>query len=68
MPTVQPVVCEGGRTRVSLDYFKNHRIIFISLESTEKGALEIMGENPLTFIPFDDPPKKVNHPLNQSPP
>ena len=28
-------------------------------ESTASGATEMMGENSLTFIPFDDPSKKV---------
>ena len=30
-----------------------------NLESTANGAQEMMGENSLTFIPFDDPPKAV---------
>jgi hypothetical protein len=36
----------------------------LSSESTAKGALEMMGENSLTFIPFDDPPKKVMQSVN----
>jgi hypothetical protein len=31
-----------------------------NLESTAKGAVEMMAENSLTFLPLDDPEKKVD--------
>ena len=43
---------KGHRNKASLRF-----ILFI--ESTAKGALEMMGECNLTLIPFDDPTKKI---------
>ena len=34
-------------------------ILHILLESTAKGAVEMMAENSLTFLPLYDPDKKV---------
>ena len=34
-------------------------MLLFYLESTAKGALEMLGETSLTFIPFDDPTKKI---------
>jgi hypothetical protein len=33
---------------------------FLIIESTATGAVEMMAENSLTFLPLDDPKKEVN--------
>ena len=49
-----------ARTRVRFDkkYVHMHSNEFYS-ESTATGAIEMMAENSLTFLPLDDPKKDV---------
>ena len=38
-------------------------LITFNIESTPKGAVDMMSENSLTFLPLDDPDKLVAKPV-----